>query len=305
MVTLTLPGEWEHLVPTPTQFQSMVRRFTRRLAWALDHRSTLAMVWKLEFQARGAPHLHTLLALPRSIGDESIIAWVSRNWFEVVGSADERHLKAGTSIDWSGSQMLTDAMRMAVYFSRHANAGQSKAYQHEIPDLWRGQSFRFWGYSGLRADETPYALNRRQGYEVLRLLRKHYRATHPPVIKNRRRRVWYPEPIPERPEAGRWETHEGRLYERKVVRGASPTTGELRFRYVYRRPEAHSLRGDHRSRGGFVLTPGASDLAAALLRAVADYDDPPVSCVFPEAREAASLEMPRAYFDCLGGPGNE
>jgi hypothetical protein len=277
MVTLTLPGDWESLVPSPGDFQDMFRRFRRRLARALYDTDTLPLIWKLEFQRRGAPHLHILVSLPLSIGGEAVTNWVSRTWYEVVGSGDPAHLKAGTGIDWSESQLLTDGMRMAVYFSRHSNAGASKGYQHEIPDLWKGQrSFRFWGYSALRPDETTYELNRAQGYEAIRLMRKHYFATHPPVFKGRQRGVWIAPAVGADPSTGHWEQHWGRLFERRVKRGASPTTGELRFRYVYRRPHSHSLQGDHRGRGGFVLSPGASDLSAAVMRAVVDIEEAPL-----------------------------
>jgi hypothetical protein len=269
MVTLTMPGEWEHLVPTPQDFQAMVKRFIRRLAYALSGTSTVPHIWKLEHQRRNAPHLHLLVSLPKKIKGEPVTQWVSRTWYEAVGSGDPAHLKAGTGIDWSESELLTDAMRMATYFSRHANAGQSKGFQNEVPAIWKGQSYRFWGYAGLKPDETLHALERQQAYEAMRLLRAHYRATHPPVIKSRDRFVFFPEPTEDDNAAGRFERHQGRLFERKVKRGASPTTGELRFRYVYRRPHSHSLQGDHRGKGGFVLAPGAPVLSAGVLESIA------------------------------------
>lgn len=361
MLTLTLPRDWESLVPTPADFQKMVLSFRQRLGYALDGgRVGPPGLWKIEFQRRGAPHLHLLTALPLALGcvcvlvegeehpldckAEGITKWVSRTWFEVVDSGDYRHLKAGTGIDWAESERITDAMRMAVYFSRHSAAGASKGYQNAVPELWLGQGFRFWGYWGLKPDETPHALDRQQGIEALRLMRQHYRATHPPVLATRRvekwvrepapdmdvgvallsvlvamshgrvpefgyqdgdwvgpgrqlvwhhddaigghwqvrvletklvsqhrkRNVWFPEPTEDDGAAGHFESHQGRLYECKVRRGVSPTTGEFRTCFVYRRPHSHSLQGDHRGRGGFVLAPGATDLSAGILRAVAD-----------------------------------
>jgi len=259
MVTLTLPGEWEALAPTPASFQRYVVRWRKRLARALGV-SQLPGLWKLEFQRRGAPHLHMLVALPQRIDGEPVTAWVSRTWYEVVGSRDPRHLLAGTGIDWAESLMMTDAMRIATYFARHAAAGESKGYQHEVPGIWleSGERFRFWGYWGLKPEEVSYRLTASQTVEALRLLRKHYRATHPPVVASRVRR---------RRVGDTWVMSKGRLYEsrRRVV---DPVTGAVRYRYVYRRPVSRSLASPHRGQGGFVLAGQAPRVAAQVLRAV-------------------------------------
>ena len=56
-------------------------------------------IWKLEFQRRGAPHFHILIAQPS--GDlRTFRAWLSEAWAEVVGHTDahqrELHRRAGT-----------------------------------------------------------------------------------------------------------------------------------------------------------------------------------------------------------------
>lgn len=62
MLTLTVPGDWEAVAGTPDQFKAAVNRFRERYrkAWG----GSLAGVWKLEFQRRGAPHLHILMSVP-------------------------------------------------------------------------------------------------------------------------------------------------------------------------------------------------------------------------------------------------
>lgn len=68
----------------------------------------LRVIWRLEFQERGAPHFH-LLVMDAPFLDKE---WLSRSWYEVVGSGDERHLKAGTNI-----KLVTDAKQCKLVMS--------------------------------------------------------------------------------------------------------------------------------------------------------------------------------------------
>jgi hypothetical protein len=62
MVTLTIPGDWLAVAPNGRAFKrcwtDWLKCFER--AWGYAP----AMTWKLEFQRRGAPHMHMLLAVP-------------------------------------------------------------------------------------------------------------------------------------------------------------------------------------------------------------------------------------------------
>lgn len=95
-VHLTYPGEFSR---DPKQWKRDLDVFWKRLerAWG----DGWAAVWKLEPQTRMAPHYHLLLLPPKGyiLHGPSIRAWVSRCWYEVVGSADERHLRAATRVD--------------------------------------------------------------------------------------------------------------------------------------------------------------------------------------------------------------
>jgi len=62
--------------------------------------------WKLEFQARGAAHFHPIFW---NLGSDKALLgefrlWLACNWFEVVGSGDQKHLLAGTSSDLTKPQ---------------------------------------------------------------------------------------------------------------------------------------------------------------------------------------------------------
>ncbi len=108
MVTLTYPREWDQ---DDRQWKRDLDVFLKRLKRQFP---TVALIWKLEFQERGAPHFHLFLwglpldqlwserirNNPANLHNprffDSFRAWLSCTWFEVVGSGDEKHFRAGT-----------------------------------------------------------------------------------------------------------------------------------------------------------------------------------------------------------------
>lgn len=172
MVTLTYPSNWEQVAPSNRAARAHFDAFRSRLRRALT--TEPSAIWKREFQARGAPHYHLLIALPSVIGGEPIAAWVSRNWYEIVGSRDPRHLAAGTGLDWAEPLRGIDPVRVAQYFAVHAAPGStSKEYQNSAPSLWveARDVGRFWGYWGLDRAESTARLSVSDVIEVRRLLR--------------------------------------------------------------------------------------------------------------------------------------
>jgi hypothetical protein len=122
-LTLTYPSNWP---ADPRAWKAQLKAFRKRLerAWG-----PMGIVWKLEPQERGAPHFHLIVRVHPEmscgltrIGERfyngrrqtiwtggklsEFRQWVSRAWYEVVGSGDDRHLKAGTSVEplesWGG-----------------------------------------------------------------------------------------------------------------------------------------------------------------------------------------------------------
>jgi hypothetical protein len=173
MLTLTYPGSWEELVPGSSIAVAHLRAFRARLTRALGQ-PPLA-IWKREFQRRGAPHYHLLIALPLTIGVVSIYEWASNAWYETVRSNDPRHLVAGTGIDFATGRQAVDPVRVAKYFSGHAApSGRSrKEYQNLAPTLWleNGDVGRFWGVWGLHPVKETAPLSLHQLIEVRRILR--------------------------------------------------------------------------------------------------------------------------------------
>lgn len=95
-VTLTYPGEYS---PEPGVWKRDLDTWFKRFRRAYPKASA---VWRLEFQARGAPHFHLLVFNVKWIDK----GWLSGSWYAVVGSGDKRHAKAGTRVEhvrsWRG-----------------------------------------------------------------------------------------------------------------------------------------------------------------------------------------------------------
>lgn len=170
MVTLTLPGDWEKIAPTAAEFKKIVNRF--RAHFAHSWGAAIIGVWKLEFQRRGAPHLHILMTIPRGLSRGAGLAfreWLSLAWAgacqtsKVLGAAEaEKHVAAGTGVDYDPRGQWIDAKRIAVYYAKHGLYG-AKEYQNQAPQLWvdHGSVGRFWGYWGLKKGGTTIDLDMR------------------------------------------------------------------------------------------------------------------------------------------------
>ncbi len=84
----------------------------------------------LEFQERGAPHFHFVIDgfLPKED--------LSRRWFEIVGSGDEKHLWAGTRIEFCGRSEQAMRYMASIYAAK-------KNQQKQVPEGYKNVG-RFW-----------------------------------------------------------------------------------------------------------------------------------------------------------------
>jgi hypothetical protein len=159
MVTLTYPGDWERVAPDGASVKRHMvlwrKRFQRE--WGEPAR----YIWKLEFQRRGAPHIHLWMAPPQVPGrsGRTFWSWLSEEWADIVAHPDPeqraRHLLAGTAVDVLNGLRACDPKRLAIYFTKHSSPNRlgDKEYQHIVPDAWRAPGRgpgRFWGVHGLR-----------------------------------------------------------------------------------------------------------------------------------------------------------
>jgi hypothetical protein len=166
-VTLTYPATY----PTEgaivkTHLDRWLKRLQREYPFA-------SAVWKMEYQKRGAPHFHLLVFGCSAIS----VKWLARSWYEVVGSGDERHLKAGTQVkrvkSWQG-----------VMF--YAGKYLAKVTGVEVPD----HPGRFWGVFNRVAfpiDIVRFRLTFAQFWLAARLYRRFRRVQHQHVTPIGRR----------------------------------------------------------------------------------------------------------------------
>lgn len=255
MVTLTLPGDWVPLAPDGKTFKKLVidkfrKRFVRSVGpWRL--------LWKLEFQRRGAPHFHALMRVPAMVGEVTFETWLSQTWADVVDASKEidtvdadgvghseysRHLSAGTGVDFSGKD-FSDPRRIAMYFLGHsAKTQDGKEYQHIVPAEWRRPGAgpgRFWGFSGLDKALVEIELTQQDFDRFRREMRKMARARS-------------------------WETAVKRQHGREHRAGVSKKdfTSPFRIRAPKLRKSAYGGRGGQN--GGWVLLNDALKVAGRL-----------------------------------------
>lgn len=264
MVTLTLPGDWLTVAPTAAAYQGMVKAFRKRWerAW-LPKGAKLSAVWKKEHQRRGAPHTHLFVTVPQGStvldGQEvSFPEWLSRTWAAVVGHPDpheyEKHVKAGTGIDYADGLRASDPQRLAVYFAKHGDAsGGGKEYQNQAPKEWEGASVgRFWGYWGLEKSVATAELSWDDWITASRVVQRHHRAKR----LTRRVRVWHP----------KVDHDTGEVLTKFVVSadGVCSIVERGRWRWTTRRSLRRFSGGS-----GFVTANDGPAFASAISRAVA------------------------------------
>jgi hypothetical protein len=123
-LTLTYPDQW----PGDWQrWKGNLRAWFERLRRRLPEAGA---TWKLEPQRRGAPHFHLLVVGVPYIAKD----WLSRSWYEVVGSGDPRHLAAGTNV-----QLAHSHRGVLSYAAKYC------AKAEQLPPDWQGGVGRWWG----------------------------------------------------------------------------------------------------------------------------------------------------------------
>lgn len=199
MVTLTYPGDWLAVAPhadaARRHLLMLRKRFLR--AWG---RETFRAVWKREFQERGAPHWHLVMAPPQGIVSEQdprdFRTWLAEEWAAIVGSQwcgedlgecdhagrivcceRHRHRAAGVAVDYAKGRRATSPGRIAAYFSKHG-LFRVKDYQNVAPSAWveAGSVGRFWGVWGLKKAVAGVIVEPVEAVAILRTLRRHSRA---------------------------------------------------------------------------------------------------------------------------------
>jgi hypothetical protein len=122
MAGVTYPAEF------PTDGKRVKKNIHALKEW-FKRQGVKDIAWCLEFQARGAPHVHFLLS--SDVDKEKF----SAAWYKIVGSGDLLHLAAGTSIE-----PVRSKEKARTYFLSYAR----KRKQKDVPENFKNVG-RFWG----------------------------------------------------------------------------------------------------------------------------------------------------------------
>jgi len=185
-VMLSYPGDWRRWAPDPdacvAHLDALLKRLGRAVVPGVGEALRVPCVWKREFQRRKAPHFHAVMVVPQTVGGEPLRNWLSRNWYEVVGSGDVRHFRAGTRVDAVRGFDASDPARIASYLAGYLGPDErlgDKEIQHEVPEGWAnpsGSVGRWWSVRGVKRVRVEVRISRRQMIEVQRYLRALYRS---------------------------------------------------------------------------------------------------------------------------------
>jgi hypothetical protein len=126
MVTLTYPSEF------PCDGSLVKKHIHSFLTRVRQIYPKIKFLWVLEFQKRGAPHLHVIFDEIKLLNRK---IWISHLWYKIVGSGDSKHLRAGTRVE---------SIRKSVI--RYFHDYLKKAEQKRVPEGYSNVG-RFWSCS--------------------------------------------------------------------------------------------------------------------------------------------------------------
>ena len=122
-ITLTYPAEYPCNGRETKAHLNAFLQFLRRKG--------VKSVWVLEFQSRGSPHYHII------VSEFVLKEEIAERWYKVVGSGDEKHLRAGTGIN-----AIRSKGQLYGYLSAYIKKLDQKTPPERFEDVGR-----FWGSS--------------------------------------------------------------------------------------------------------------------------------------------------------------
>jgi hypothetical protein len=156
--TLTYPGEYSE---DGRKWKNDLRAWEMRMKRRFPE---FCGTWDLEPQKRGAPHFAGFLWGCEWLETYEGKKWFSRQWYEVVGSGDERHLKAGTRID--KEQMIeTRIFYMAKYLTKAEKGGVKQEFEYPVG--------RYWGVFGrkrIAITQEDFTIDRNLFFRLRRVM---------------------------------------------------------------------------------------------------------------------------------------
>ena len=179
LVTLTYPDPWRAWVPDAAKLGEHRTVFLR--AWKKDWGESAYGLWVLEFQRRGAPHLHLYVRLPEKVSEADVEVlrkhtmannlggrgpngerlgwravtgefgyWARHAWVDTVGTrgtfAERKHSVAGVDVAafyWSESAwQMSDGLQVLAYLTDEIGKRRQKVAPAEFG---RAQMWRSMG----------------------------------------------------------------------------------------------------------------------------------------------------------------
>lgn len=119
----------------PSDGQAVKAQLNQFLTYLRRQFSGVHYLWVLEFQERGAPHIHIFLSLDVNASNQQ---WLGKTWVSIInGSADALrfHLHPKNFFSWE--------MKSGQYLSKEYLA---KSVQKSVPEQYKNVG-RFWGHS--------------------------------------------------------------------------------------------------------------------------------------------------------------
>ena len=169
MLTLTYPGHLCKETGADLGYAWMrdgrlVKDHLRRFRQALTRRGFFGL-WFLEFQSRGAPHIHWLISEGLTQGQEQSLRLL---WWEIVASGDRYHLEHGLDYD-----PLRKKEAAGVYAAKYSAKDEQKTVPEGFKDVGR-----FWGTFGKLPESFEISQGEIAPVDFVQLVRVVRKAEH-------------------------------------------------------------------------------------------------------------------------------
>jgi len=145
-VTTYLAGVTYHhnYAAGPAKWKADLRTFGRALGrdWASFEPG---MIWRLEFQRRGAPHYHLLLFFRRPPAWGQLVRWLDHTWNAIAEPGNDVALDAGCNLELVRLDERGGAVRLVFYLTKYlSKRGQGFLLDPETGELCK--TGRTWGH---------------------------------------------------------------------------------------------------------------------------------------------------------------